>query len=488
MIIRDKMNKLLNKKISISYLFFILPMLFFVIINYGDQVEDVWFLLAHGRYVMNNGIPHTEILTIHKGLHFVMQQWAFSTVLYFVYHYLGSIGVNLLLGIINALILFFLYKICMILSKNNKYFSCIIASIIDLLLELNFIIPRPQIISLLLLIITLYLLEDYLNNNSNKLYFLPIVSIVFINFHASIWPMMFIFCMPFVAELLYLYYKKKDKRLFKLIIIMFISIITAFINPYGREALLYSFYSYGNPLINNTIAEMHHFTLNYKMYSATCTSLLILGIVIVNVVFLYKNYKKYPIHYYFFLGGLSLMAFLTLRNVSFLLIGTLPFIVLNFNKKMKSKLPLKVYLIPLVLILLIYGFNCFQGYYTLRNTTVNKIVNYLDKNANKKAIIFTGFNEGPYFEYKGYKVYMDSRAEVFLKKNNHKEEIFNEYNDVYNGKVDYDKFIFKYKFTHLVVYKKSPLHKYLKRNNDYVNTCHQKDIYLYEKRDYSKSE
>ena len=177
------MKKVFNKKISIAYLFFILPVFFFLLIDYSDQVEDVWFLLAHGRYVINNGIPHTEILTLHKGLHFVMQQWAFSTILYAIYHSFGSIGVNILLGIINALIIFFLYKTCMILSKNNKYFSCIMASIIDLLLELNFVIPRPQIISLLLLIITLYLLEDYLNNNSNKIYFLPVVSIILINFH-----------------------------------------------------------------------------------------------------------------------------------------------------------------------------------------------------------------------------------------------------------------------------------------------------------------
>lgn len=482
------MKKVFNKKISIAYLFFILPVFFFLLIDYGDQVEDVWFLLAHGRYVINNGIPHTEILTLHKGLHFVMQQWAFSTILYAIYHSFGSIGVNILLGIINALIIFFLYKTCMILSKNNKYFSCIMASIIDLLLELNFIIPRPQIISLLLLIITLYLLEDYLNNNSNKIYFFPVVSIILINFHASIWPIMFIFCMPFIVEFLYLYYKNKDKRLFKLIIIMFISLLTAFINPYGSEALLYSFNSYGNPLIDNAIAEMHRFTLNIKMYSATCTSLLILAVIIVNLVFLYKNHKKYPIHYYFFLGGLSLMAFLTLRNVSFLLIGTLPFMVLNFNKEIKFKLPLKVFLIPLIIILLVYGFNCYRGYYTLKNTTVNKIVNYLDKNANKNAVIFTGFNEGSYFEYKGYKVYMDSRAEVFLKKNNHKEDIFTEYNDVYNGKADYHKFISKYKFTHIVVHKKTLFYKYLSSNNDYVNVCHQKSIYLYEKRDYSKTE
>ena len=480
------MKKLINKKISIGYLFFILPLFFFLFIRYANHVDDIWFLLAHGEYVVKHGIPHTDFLTIHQNLHFVMQQWAFSTIFYLIYHYLGSIGVNIVLGIVNVLILFFLYKLCMVLSKNNKYFSCIMASIIDLLLELNFIIPRPQIISLLLLTTSLYLLEDFYFNNSKKIYYLPLISILLINFHASIWPMLFVFCLPFLVEFIYLYFKKKDKRLFKLILIMFISIIIAFINPYGIEALLYSFNSYGYTLINKSIAEMHGFTLNFEYHSFAYTSILALLVIIVNIVFLIKNYKKYPIHYYFFLVGLSLMAILNLRNLSFLFIGTLPFIVLGFKRKINYKIPIKIYLIPLLLILIIYGYNCFQEKYTLKNTKVDKIVNYLDKHTDKNIVLFTCFNEGPYFEYNGYKVYIDSRAEVFLKKNNKKEDIFTEYYNVYYDNIDYDKFLKKYNFTHLEVENSLKFYNYLKKNSEYKQVFKQGNIFLFERKDYSK--
>ena len=113
----------MKKKISISYLYFLLPLFFFAFIPYATQVEDVWFLLSHGKYVLEYGIPHTEFLTIHHGLQFVMQQWGFSTLLYSFYHLFGSIGVFLLLGIINFFIVFFLYRFCMVLSSNNRYFS-----------------------------------------------------------------------------------------------------------------------------------------------------------------------------------------------------------------------------------------------------------------------------------------------------------------------------------------------------------------------------
>ena len=120
--------------------------------------------------MLEHGIPHTDFLTIHQNLHFVMQQWGFSVIIYFFYHHLGSMGVFFLLGFINLLIIYFLYRLCMIHSSNNRYYSCLFASVIDVILELAFIIPRPQIISMLLFIITLFLLErhyyDSLDNTS----------------------------------------------------------------------------------------------------------------------------------------------------------------------------------------------------------------------------------------------------------------------------------------------------------------------------------
>ena len=101
--------------------------------------------------------------------------------------------------------------------------------------------------------------------------------------------MLFVFCMPFVVEFLYLYIKKKDKRLFKLIVILLISIVTSLINPYGIEALTYSFNSYGNHILNTTIAEMHSFSLDINHYGVFCNSLLTVIVIAVNLIFLKKS-------------------------------------------------------------------------------------------------------------------------------------------------------------------------------------------------------
>ena len=42
--------------------------------------NDLWFLLASGKYVLERGIPHIEPLTLHEGLSFVVQQWLTSVI------------------------------------------------------------------------------------------------------------------------------------------------------------------------------------------------------------------------------------------------------------------------------------------------------------------------------------------------------------------------------------------------------------------------
>ena len=472
----------MKKKVSVSYLFFLLPLLFFTLIAYANQVEDIWFLFSHGRYVLEYGIPHTDFLTIHQNLHFVMQQWGFSVLLYFFYQHIGSMGVFFFLGIMNFFIVYFLYRLCMVISSNNYYYSCLIASVIDVLLELAFIIPRPQIMSLLIFIIVLFLLERYhKNKNDRGVFFFPLLSIILINIHASMWPMLFVFSLPFVVEYIILFIRKKENKIFFLIFTLFLSFLCGFLNPYGIEAMTYSFHSYGIDIANQLIIEMHSFSLFTSDYSLLINSLFILSIIIANVVFIILNYKKYPIHYYFLFLGFSFMAFLNIRNCSFLIIGTMPFFVTGFRHLVEKKIPISYFVVPICGILSIVFFQYYRGFYEIRNVEVDKIADYLKKEKTSTIRLYTGFNEGSYLEYQGYSVYMDSRMEVFLKKNNHKEDILEEYYQLLMGTIDYEQFIQKYHFNYLVVPKNTLFSHYLEEH-DYDVVCREKNILLFKKR------
>lgn len=463
-----------------SYLLFLLPLAFYFFIDMSRE-SDIWFLLSHGREVLKNGIPHIEFLTIHNGFSFVMQQWLSSTLFYIIYNYLGDVGLYIFIYIINLIIIFFLYKICMIISNGKVYASVLITVITDLLLELIFIIPRPQIFSILILIIELYILELFIKNKSHKsIYFIILLSILLINLHSSIWPILFIFMGPYLAELLFLYIKKKDKRFIKLLIIFMISILVGFINPYGIEGMTYFMRSYGIKEINLFVGEMHHIGFDNKPTS--WLSMLLIVYSIIAYYLTYKNRKNVSIHQLLFLLGTTFMAYLNLRNSSLFFISTLPFLSNYISIKDGNNLtiPYKTYLLCLIVIIVAIFSSIKEKNYILKSP-LQEIVNYLDKNANKDIKLFTNFGDGPYFEYNNYKVYIDSRAEVFLKANNKKEDVFLEYINLLINKLDIDEFLKKYNFDYLVVQDEETLYKHLKRDKSYELVYDSNGYYLFKR-------
>ncbi len=464
-----------------SYLLFLLPLFFFFFIDMNRET-DIWFLFSHGREVLTNGIPHTEFLTIHTGLSFVMQQWLSSVLLYFFYHYLGDIGLYIFIFIINIIIMFFIYKLCMVISNNKVYSSVLIIVLLDLLLELIFIIPRPQIFSILIFIIELYILELYIKNKSkNSIYFIPLLSILLINLHCSVWPILFIFIGPFGVELLYLYFKKKDKRVIKLIIVSIISILVGLINPYGIDAMTYFLRSYGIKEINQRIIEMHH--IGFIDKQTTWNSILLIAYTIILLVIIYKNRRKISIHQLLFFLGTAYMAYTNLRNCSLFFISTMPYIstYIKIKDGKDTNKPIIAYLICLLILIGACTNSIINKNYKL-SSNLDKIVNYLDKNTNKNIKLYTSFGDGPYLEYKGYKTYIDTRAEVFLKSNNKKEDIFIEYINLISGKLDSKKFLNKYKFDYLIVSEEEQLYDYLRNNNSYESVLESNSRFLFKKR------
>ena len=63
------------------FLYFNIPLI--LVLFWRVEYNDIWFLLNHGKYVLNNGFPSIEPFTIHQNFSFVMQQWL--SPLYFIY-------------------------------------------------------------------------------------------------------------------------------------------------------------------------------------------------------------------------------------------------------------------------------------------------------------------------------------------------------------------------------------------------------------------
>lgn len=447
-----KKNRNISKKTL--FLYFNIPLI--LVLLFRVNYNDTWFLLNHGRYILNNGFPSIEPFTIHNNFSFIMQQWLSSVIFYLSYSILGKYGLLLITLIVTGYIIFISYKLCMLLSDNRSKLSILISVITVTLLATFFITSRPHIFTFAIIITELYLLEKYIKENNTKyLYFLPILSLLEINLHASMFFMLFLFLLPYLIDA-FKYkigpfesngYKKKP-----LFIVSIIMLLTGLINPYGILAITYIFRSYGVNSINSVVSEMAPLVIN-DLVGKICL------VIIFSIIFIYIFYRKnnFKTRYFLLLIGTIHLTFSSYKGLAYLLIGgILPlayYLKPAFRKddikdKEKSyKYILNSCLLGIIGFLIIISTNSFVFTYKYKEG-----IDYLlDNNKPSDITLYTGFNEGAYPEWMGIKCYIDPRAEVFLKKNNLKEDIMEEYYLLQIGKIDVSSFLEKYKFSYLLV-------------------------------------
>ena len=459
----------------VMILYFLIPMVLAVYTNMFMN-NDFYFLSSIGKYIINNGIPYYEPFSIHSGFHYVAQQWLSSIIIYFVHDVFGVVGITIFVILLFMLIIYIFYKICMLISNNRLGLSVIITTITMSILATLFIRCRPQLFDYIIFLIEFYILEKYIRNDNDKIiYILPILSILLINLHASSWFMLFIFILPYIVnsfKINFLCFDSDNYRLKPLIITMIIMFACGFINPYGLDAITYIFKSYNVESINAIVNEMHMPTLK------TSNGILIyICIFLTLVVYMLGNKNKnINIKSFLLYIGTVILSICNVKGFNFFLIGG----VFSLAEYMKERFPIYKdkyiysnkfiikYLFILLLFLAIFIFYINFNKDNIEKTAITKIVNYMNNSkVDKNSKIYCNYDDGSYLIYNGYKVYIDPRAEVYLKSNNKKEDIMNEYYMLQKGKLNFKKFLEKYDFDYLVVSNRDLLYKkYLYKDID----------------------
>jgi hypothetical protein len=437
--------------------------------------NDTWFLLNSGRFVMNNGIPHIEPFSIHGNMEFVMQQWLTDVFFWNIYNRVGELGLFLLVMICYALVILLLYKLSMNVSERNFFVSYSVTLLASILIY-TYMVIRPTIITLVIVMIELNILEQYAKTGERRyLLILPLLSLLMINFHAALWPMLFVLILPYVIDSFKFKIRSicgegfKKRYLFLSILAM---IIVAFVNPYGVDAMLYLIKSAGYPYMKNIME------LQPPNVSSFTGALIYAYIAFVALTYIFHRRGKTKVRYFLLTIGTILMVLFSVRNITyFALCSIFPLayylkdININYTKTNKENNKLRIILIALILFTVMigmYGNNL--NYNTAKQyKDLNEAIDYIIDNEDiSNIILYTGFNEGSLVQFRGLPTYIDPRAEVYFKTHNNKDDIFNEYFELRYGKVYYKDIMDKYNFTHLIVVKGELLDTYLQRDEDYV--------------------
>ena len=472
---------------------------------------DTRFVMNLGRYILENGFPHVEPFTIHENLQLVAQQWLSGIFFWLAYENFGLNGLLVLDYLFGAAAILIYWRLCLLVGEN-KILSLAMAFVVGLLIASS-IVPRPHIFSTPFLVAEVFFLEKFTRTGKEKFLLpLPLVSVALINFHAAVWAMSLVLCLPFLFV--------KNLRHIKFLLAAILGIFfCGLINPYGLDAMTYVLRSYGVDLINSNIAEMftpsaHRFEGKIFYFCAAF------------VIFTLGRFKI-PCRYIFLSGGLIFMAVMHWRNVLlFYLTGTLPlayawrnfspekFFALKTDEQYKNRglmtvafflmlfvniatitfllndldklsAPIKIFFLATTLFaLIILLFLKSEGrilhpailprknlfllvsglifcgilFTTLNDTrksppmTYSQAIEFLLRTEKPENIsLYVPQGIGGLAGSYGIKYYIDSRSEVFLDANNGRKNIFKEYLDFTSGKIPYDDFFARYNFTHIIL-------------------------------------
>ena len=435
--------------------------------------NDFYFIFTTGEYIVKHGFPTTDFLSMHTTMSIIPQQWLTGVLFYFLYTYLGKWGVIGFVYVCYGLLCVFIHKFTRLIS-DNLFIASLVTFCSSMLMTVMFEKTRPQSITYVILVAELYFLECYVQKKKLKyLFLLPVLSVLQINFHCSMWVMLFVFAAPFAAAALPIKIGKIKQEpccsFVKLLICGVVCFAVGFLNPYGLKAITYITTSFGYSEIDTLIVEM----AKTSMADASGTLFFVL-VALAAIITLSLKKRNYSTRYVLLFAGTMFMAFLNFKSIAYFFIGGIPAfsymvkdvqleLPVDEKKQKRSKKEKQKLTVLVVLFVAMIGVLAGTITFNAKNedsilnesemeyAALDDIVEILDKENKDDIILYTGFNFGQYIEFKGYHPYLDGRAELFLKDNNGEFDYLKEYTDLRNNNIYYKDFINKYNFNYLIV-------------------------------------
>lgn len=317
-------------------------------------------------------------------------------------------------------------------------------------------------VSFCIMMLLIYLLELYIRTDKTKyLWWIPLLSFLQINLHASLWPMIIIVLAVYIID------SFKSKKLHlqgyrtkPLLLVLTASFAVGFLNPYGFKMMTFIFTSYGVPEAQEYINELKAF----RPFAANTGILFYSSVVLAMLCYIFGKNQNIRMRWLMLIFGFLALGINTIKGMSQLILVLLfPLAAVykdfKIDKKYKNICIMAASWVGILAVSAIVA-TAAVGIPDMIDGPSEELIEAMDKidesvgSGDKKALkVYADFNNGGFVEYRGYKSYIDSRMEVFIKSNNGKEDIFQEY--YYVGSKDglsKQEFLDKYNFDYLVIY------------------------------------
>ena len=562
----EKDKKILNIAFNILAIFCIA--IFCIALTPKTFQNDTFYTIKVGQCIREYGIDGQDHFSFIE-LPYTYPHWLYDVIMSLLFDFLGGwtaiyVSTMTLSCALGILLYFTLKKV-----TKNSLISFIIA-LGQMYLMGNYIAARAQLVTFVLFVLTVLLIEKFLESGKKRYAIgLIIIPILIANFHSAVWPFYFVLFMPYIGEYIIRliidaniihnaynainnlrikrlnqilkkankddvtkYQNKianltklqeennakfedilakraeKRKRPFKLkiekidrvkwlILIMVICLFTGLLTPIGDMPYTYTIkIMEGNT--TSSISEHLPLTLIDSKSTLFCLTLVVAILIFTD--------SKIRLRDLFFLAGLTLLALMSRRQVSMLvLFGGIVFgrliseLIEKIDKKgTKEVMNFMTTTIGEVLTILfifsisyyVYIPNQNQPYVDTSSYPV-EAAKWIKENLDYQNIrMFNEYNYGSYLLYEDIPVFIDSRCDLYTPEFNGEkgddgkyegQDIFSDFMNISSIATYYDTKFDEYDITHVMTKNNTKLNMLLSRDEGYKKIYKDDNFIIYER-------
>ncbi len=480
------------------YILTAISVLMFALVSVTASDTDVFFLIGQGRDILRTGNLKTLYCFCGGEIGTVIQNYGWCVLLASAYDLLGNMGLFLLQTALYSVYVVMGTKLfCINCNEDcenykNKGFVGFLVAMAGFSSYVNM---RPEMMTCTLLMAEIYCIEKYRKDGRwQSLIPVPLAVFIEAQVHMSLLFLHIVVALPYLVPIV------KENGAFKVrkpgkvaVPLLFItgSFLAGLLNPYGMDGFLYVFRSVGN-VGRFGIQECQ------QMEFLDMSGLILMLFLVLFVL----NFGRYAVPDIFMVCGLAFSIMMWIRQAM-----CLPVVIIFVargvfagrdgengiasyikGKKKGFGLHSDVFIASMLAgLMLTVSLTMFEDYGLPSRELHNKGFDGLDVIAeyipmDRDRMIYTEFIDGSYLAFRGYKVFMDARPELYYRAINGVDDYGDMFLSVHYGWEDMPEVLESLKFDDLIVKAYSPAYWYLINDRNYNLTIKEGERVLFQRK------
>ena len=196
---KEDSQKIKNIKFHILAIFCII--IFCASICPVTMQNDTYYTIKIGEHIINTKTVDMQDQFSWHELPYTYPHWAYDVMIYLIYNLGGFLGIFISTIVFACILGILMYCTNYKISKNKLISFAI--TIGGMFLIKDYIAARAQLVTFILLELTILLIENFLEKKKvGYAIGIIVISTAIANLHCAVWPFFFVIFLPYIAEYL----------------------------------------------------------------------------------------------------------------------------------------------------------------------------------------------------------------------------------------------------------------------------------------------